>query len=105
LFYSARTFEVTRRYLGTPDYRHQTRTGLYLKCQKRTVLMSLFVNLNFWLYMVLQVSVVWFRKISLGRLMSITGGRCGRKGGRSKTGHVRTYNVRETTLAVEKYYV
>jgi hypothetical protein len=34
LFYSVRTSEVTRRYPGNPECRHQTKTGLYLKCQK-----------------------------------------------------------------------
>jgi len=36
LFYSARTSEVRRRYPGKPEYRHQTRTGLYFKVSKKS---------------------------------------------------------------------
>jgi hypothetical protein len=91
LFPCVRISEVTRRYPGKPDCGHQRGTGLYLKLLKLTVRMSLFVNLNFWLYMVLQVSVLWITGISLGWLTPAAG----RKEGAEEN---KTANVRKNVI-------
>lgn len=89
LFYSVRTSDVTRRYPGKPEYRHQTRTELYLKVSKNNCVDAIVCKSQFLAVRDFTSFRCTDRKISLGRLMSVPGGGWGKVGGRSKTGHVR----------------